>query len=111
MSPSVAWIVTPLSSPAVLSILGLLGLSRASARQGAVPHGPRCPRTLPTALLHAGAHAILLVVAQLVFRGELLAAVIALVGFVRFPPYFVSAAAPLSSSATSRVTLSTFWSL
>src|SRR2546426_9870492 len=56
MSPSVAWIVTPLSSPAVLSISASL-------------------------LLHTRGGALLLVFAQLFLRAEFFAAVIALEHF------------------------------
>src|SRR5712671_1045470 len=107
MSPSIASIVTPFNSPAVLSM-------SSSFLQVSRPRGfPSAWRLEPAALLHARGKALLLVLPQLFLRVELLAALLALEQFHGVPPlllrYFVSGAGPVSFSASSTVTRSPFF--
>src|SRR5262249_39538971 len=114
MSPSIASIVTPLSSPAVLSMPPSFPKSRD-------PVVSRCLASAHPPLFHAGGNALLLVLAQLFLRVELPAALRTLEQLHRYllatslrRRYFsVFGAGPLSFSASSTVTLSpflTFWS-
>src|SRR5262245_2852382 len=114
MSPSIASVVTPLSSPAVLSMSPSFPKSRD-------PVVSRCLASAHPPLFHAGGNALLLVLAQLFLRVELPAALRTLEQLHRYllatslrRRYFsVFGAGPLSFSASSTVTLSpflTFWS-
>src|SRR5262249_39665206 len=102
MSPSIASIVTPLRSPAVLSM------------SSSFPSRCQAPRvSKPSALLHASRQALRLMLAEIFLGIELPAALLALEDFHCAPPYLVFGVGPLSLSASSTVTLSpffTFWS-
>src|SRR5947209_20560505 len=69
MSPSIASIVTPFRSPAVLSMSALLPEISSTSRSSRCL--PRCLASEPASLLHARGQALLLVLAQLFLRVEL----------------------------------------
>src|SRR5438093_11787445 len=76
MSPSIASIVTPFRSPAVLSMSPLLPEISSTSRSSRCL--PRCLASEPASLLHARGQALLFVLAQLFLRVELPAALLAL---------------------------------
>src|SRR6266566_1506114 len=76
MSPSIASIVTPFRSPAVLSMSPLLPEVSSTSRSSRCL--PRCLASEPASLFHARRQALLLVLTQLFLRVELPAALLAL---------------------------------